>query len=151
AVVWVTHDPECEEIHGNRAGYEVLRVPVGQNVSKTAADPTPTRHFSMFVNGEAFPPEQLPVHRAARGDAMRNFEEEIHFDDGKATHLYGSAVTLRDLDGNPRGAIGAFVDVTRLKQAEEALKRADRRKDEFLAMLSHELRNPLTPILTAAR
>ena len=65
-------------------------------------------------------------------------------------HLYGSAVPLRDPSGPPRGAIGAFVDVTRLKQAEAALREADRRKDEFLALLSHELRNPLAPILTAA-
>jgi CheY-like chemotaxis protein len=42
------------------------------------------------------------------------------------------------------------VDVTRLKQAEAAMLEADRRKDEFLALLSHELRNPLAPILTAA-
>ncbi len=151
AVVWVTHDRDCNEIHGNKAGYEVLRVPIGQNVSKTAPDPEPTRHFSILVNSDAFPPDELPLHRAARGDELRNFEEEIHFDDGQVTHLYGSAVTLRDPDGVPRGAIGAFVDVTRLKQAEDALRRADRRKDEFLAMLSHELRNPLTPILSAAR
>ena len=41
--------------------------------------------------------------------------------------------------------------MTRLKQAEAALLDADRRKDEFLALLSHELRNPLAPILTAAQ
>ena len=151
AVVWVTHDRDSKEIHGNRAGYEVLRMPVGQNVSKTADDSTPTQHFSMFVNGAEYPADQLPIHRAARGDELRNFEEEIHFDDGRVTHLYGSAVTLRDSEGAPRGAIGAFVDVTRLKQAEDALRRADHRKDEFLALLSHELRNPLTPILTSAR
>jgi CheY-like chemotaxis protein len=43
------------------------------------------------------------------------------------------------------------VDVTRLKQVEAALREADRRKDEFLALLSHEMRNPLAPILTAAQ
>ena len=56
---------------------------------------------------------------------------------------------LRDPSGAPRGAIGAFVDVTRLKQVEGAMREAERRKDEFLALLSHELRNPLAPILTA--
>ena len=45
--------------------------------------------------------------------------------------------------------IGATVDVTERKQAEAALKEADRRKDEFLAMLAHELRNPLAPIRNA--
>src|SRR5262249_26691926 len=78
-------------------------------------------------------------------------EEELRFDDGQVTHLYGNVVPLRNPAGEPRGAIGAFVDVTRLKQAEAALRKADRRKDEFLALLSHELRNPLAPILTAAR
>src|SRR5262249_9089426 len=58
---------------------------------------------------------------------------------------------LRDASGKPRGAIGAYVDVSRLKEAEAALRAADRRKDEFLALLSHELRNPLAPILTAAQ
>ena len=43
-----------------------------------------------------------------------------------------------------------FRDITERKQSEEKLKEADRRKDEFLAMLAHELRNPLAPISAAA-
>jgi PAS domain S-box-containing protein len=43
-------------------------------------------------------------------------------------------------------AIGS--DITKLKQAEDALRDADRRKDEFLAVLGHELRNPLAPLST---
>ncbi|HEX5648015.1 MAG TPA: PAS domain S-box protein [Steroidobacteraceae bacterium] len=49
------------------------------------------------------------------------------------------------------GYIGSVFDVHERKEAEEALREADRRKDRFLAMLSHELRNPLAPIRTAAR
>jgi PAS domain S-box-containing protein len=52
----------------------------------------------------------------------------------------------------PDGVIQALcltVDITDRKQAEQAARDADRRKDEFLAMLGHELRNPLAPILTA--
>ena len=45
---------------------------------------------------------------------------------------------------------GIVMDVTARKRAEEALREADRRKDEFLAMLGHELRNPLAPIRNAA-
>jgi signal transduction histidine kinase len=44
---------------------------------------------------------------------------------------------------------GTLLDITERRQAEEALREATRRKDEFLAVLGHELRNPLAPILTA--
>ncbi len=47
--------------------------------------------------------------------------------------------------------LGAILDTTERKLAEEALRDADRRKDEFLAMLAHELRNPLAPIRNALR
>ncbi len=46
--------------------------------------------------------------------------------------------------------LGVMAEVTSLKQAELALREADQRKDEFLAMLAHELRNPLAPIRNAA-
>jgi CheY-like chemotaxis protein/nitrogen-specific signal transduction histidine kinase len=48
------------------------------------------------------------------------------------------------------GLVSFFRDITERKAAEEKLRAADRRKDEFLAMLAHELRNPLAPISAAA-
>jgi len=53
-------------------------------------------------------------------------------------------------DGTCRRMVGVMADITSLKQAELALLEADQRKDEFLAMLAHELRNPLAPIRNAA-
>jgi PAS domain S-box-containing protein len=51
----------------------------------------------------------------------------------------------------PEGGIASFFrDITDRKLAEQKLKDADQRKDEFLAMLAHELRNPLAPIAAAA-
>lgn len=52
--------------------------------------------------------------------------------------------------GTPIRFDGVTVDVTPQKQTEEALREADRRKDEFIAMLAHELRNPLAPIRNAS-
>jgi PAS domain S-box-containing protein len=63
--------------------------------------------------------------------------------------IHGKVVC--DTMGRPRSIRGVAIDVTARKQAEEALKDADRRKDEFLAMLAHELRNPLAPITSAAQ
>ena len=151
AVVLMASDAEGRDVRANRAGREMLRVRPDQNLSKTSGDPQTTRHFKVLVDNQEVPPRDLPLQRAARGIEVRDHEELIAFDDGGVVHLYGSAVPLRDATGRPRGAVGAFVDVTRLKQAEAALREADRRKDEFLALLSHELRNPLAPIVTAAQ
>jgi two-component system CheB/CheR fusion protein len=52
-------------------------------------------------------------------------------------------------DGSYAGHVGASLDTTDAVLAEQALKETDRRKDEFLAVLAHELRNPLAPISNA--
>jgi PAS domain S-box-containing protein len=52
--------------------------------------------------------------------------------------------------GTPVRFVGVLFDITERKALEESLKEADRRKDEFLAILAHELRNPLNPIRSAA-
>jgi signal transduction histidine kinase len=57
---------------------------------------------------------------------------------------------IKDADGSVSGIFVEGVDVTNRALADAALRDADRRKDEFLAMLAHELRNPLAPIRTAA-
>jgi len=147
AAVWISRDPACLDIRGNRAAYEMLRV----NPNENMYGPAVNRRFVIFIDGAEVPIDMLPLERAGRGEEVRSHEEEIRFGDGEVRHLFGSAVPLRDATGTPRGAVGAYVDVTRLKQVEAALREADRRKDEFLALLSHELRNPLAPILTAAQ
>jgi PAS domain S-box-containing protein len=63
-------------------------------------------------------------------------------------HTMWSEITAYPtLDG---GLAAFFRDITEQKQLEQSLREADRRKDEFLAMLAHELRNPLAPISAAA-
>ena len=65
--------------------------------------------------------------------------------------LQSHAAPRVSAEGTFLGAVGSSHDVTELIHAEEGLKEADRRKDEFLATLAHELRNPLAPIRQAAR
>lgn len=61
------------------------------------------------------------------------------------------AAPLTGADGLLRGWIGMNTDITERKLYEQQLLEADRHKDEFLAMVAHELRNPLAPIRTAAQ
>jgi len=65
--------------------------------------------------------------------------------------LLGLGRVEREGDGTPVRMSGINIDITDRKHAEEALREADRRKDEFLAMLAHELRNPLAPVVNAKR
>lgn len=60
-----------------------------------------------------------------------------------------AAKLIRDSDGRPLRTIGVLQDITERKRAEEELTKANRRKDEFIATLAHELRNPLAPIRNA--
>jgi two-component system CheB/CheR fusion protein len=59
------------------------------------------------------------------------------------------AVPLRNSDGSVREWVGSCTDVTEQRRAERELREANRRKDEFLAMLGHELRNPLAALRNA--
>ena len=59
-----------------------------------------------------------------------------------------SAATVRDLHDRVTGVVVVFRDESERRRTELALRNADRRKDDFLATLAHELRNPLAPIST---
>jgi PAS domain S-box-containing protein len=71
--------------------------------------------------------------------------------DGRYHAILAQGVPIRDASGRIQRWAGINLDISRLKNTERALLEADRRKDEFLATLAHELRNPLAPIRNAVR
>ena len=77
-------------------------------------------------------------------------EKQYLCKDGSALWATSSVSALRSQDGHFQGMVAIVVDVTERREAVDKLRDADRRKDEFLAMLAHELRNPLAPIASAA-
>ena len=80
------------------------------------------------------------------GQSFRNLEVDIERPDGSRMTALVNIDSIHDVNGQVIGAINVFHDMTALKQAQQQLEDADRRKDEFLATLAHELRNPLAPI-----
>ena len=97
------------------------------------------------------PPEYLPldethVAEARRRGACTPYEKEyIRKDGSRVPVLLGYAA----LDEGRDRYLCFVLDLTPQKRVEAALTEADRRKDEFLAMLAHELRNPLAPVRNA--
>ena len=122
AAVSIAHDRLCQVVTGNRTLYDMLRVPPQSNTSLTAPADQQLAHFKIHINGIAPPPNELPLQiSAATGVEIRNIEEDIVFDDGRAIHLLGNIVPLLDEQGLQRGAVAAFVDITERKKAEKKL------------------------------
>ncbi len=99
-------------------------------------------------------PDDLPCCMKTRVEAMQastpfTMEYRLRRRDGKYRWLLDNGVPRFAPDGVFSGYIGSCIDITDRKQIEEELRKSDRRKEEFLAVLSHELRNPLAPIQTA--
>lgn len=105
------------------------------------------------VHGTSRPPESCP-HTHSLQDGRPHCAEVNEFRlDGD---FLVSTTPLLDEQGQIVGAVHVARDITqrkraeeRLQKSEEALRQADRQKDEFLAMLAHELRNPMAPIRNA--
>lgn len=97
-------------------------------------------------------PRNIPLFKKtiATGEPFE-IEKRYVKPDGSIVWVSNTVSLIRTEGDEPIESILAVsVDVTERKDAEDALKQADRRKDEFLAMLAHELRNPLAPIGAAA-
>jgi signal transduction histidine kinase len=102
-----------------------------------------------FPDGRPMPRESSPVVRAIRGEVVDAIEARIERQDGTPGWVQVSAVPVFRDDGTVEMAVASVVDVTAEKTALAAADEAGRAKDEFTAMIGHELRNPLTPIVTA--
>jgi PAS domain S-box-containing protein len=110
---------------------------------------------SMEMFRERVHPEDLSrvtaaIERARREQTMFSSEHRIIRADNAAVTWVSSFGRFFYEEGIAARFVGVLFDITERKVLEENLKEADRRKDEFLAILAHELRNPLNPIRSAA-
>ncbi|HZW90985.1 MAG TPA: ATP-binding protein [Myxococcaceae bacterium] len=138
-------------VSGNRYATDLFSASPGANLSPRALAREGRAGFRLFRDGQEIPLEQIPIERAiATGSEVRNAEIDLVVDSEAPRHLVGSAAPLRAPGGEVTGAVAAFVDITEQHRAAQALRDSDRRKTEFLAVLSHELRNPLAAIVNAA-
>ncbi|HEX5069684.1 MAG TPA: PAS domain S-box protein [Vicinamibacterales bacterium] len=104
-----------------------------------------------IVNEHTRETVENPVHKALRSGAVVGLANHTVLIDrnGIEWPIDDSAAPIRQSDGSILGVVLVFRDIAERRRTEAALRAADRRKDEFLAVLSHELRNPLAPISMA--
>jgi len=102
------------------------------------------------MRGQGFDDLLREVLRTGRPFVGKERPATIHRD-GKAHETFYDFVyaPLRDLAGNTTGVISVAQDVTAQVQSRHAFQEAARNKDQFIAMMAHELRNPLAPIRNA--
>ncbi len=112
-----------------------------------------------LADGTLLPDTNTLMTRVLKGEAAgaHDLEVVVERPDGSRLTLVVNVVPLFDAQGKVNGTITCFYDITERSRLEretleqaQALADLDRRKDEFLAMLSHELRNPLAAMSNAA-
>ena len=128
----------------NRAGLEMVGLESLEHAKRTPVAEFFFPEDRPYIIGEFFP----QVLRDGQGEIEIRFR---HFQTGAARWMAYKVLTLTDHTGAPTGFATVSQDVTDRKARADDLIEADRRKDEFLAMLAHELRNPLAPLSNAVQ
>ena len=139
-MVWSTR-PDGYHDYYNRQWYEFTGVP-------------PNSTDGEGWNGMFHPDDQPRAwerwrHSLATGEPYE-IEYRLRHRSGEYRWVLGRARPVRDERGQIERWMGTCTDIHEQKQTRDELLTNNRRKDDFLAMLAHELRNPLAPISTAA-
>jgi PAS domain S-box-containing protein len=144
----VAHDAECRFISANAALSRLLGMDPESNISMT---PPPGEQIPYRIqrHGHDVPDDDLPMQFAIAHRTHVTNDIEIVRADGTVLYVQNDVEPLYDAQDQVCGCISVCVDLTEHKKIQQALRETDQRKDEFLATLSHELRNPIAPIRTA--
>ena len=141
AIVYLV-DENCRFLNVNKQWEEQLGLPYDVTIGKSLYDIFPKETADQFASNNQKVLQSGPTQF-----------EEVYSDHGVTRTYLSLKVPVHDAQGRAYAVCGISTDITDRKRTEEALRasqvaleKADRRKDEFLAMLSHELRNPLAPI-----
>ncbi len=128
AIILMAHDRDGGIITGNHAARELCRVDEWTNISKRGPEPERAAHFRLLKDGNELKPEEMPLHVVAKtGRELRDYSLEFVRDDGAECSLLGNIVPVFDSEGNPNGAVAAFLDVSQRKRGLELLRESEER------------------------
>jgi PAS domain S-box-containing protein len=104
------------------------------------------RPITLIIPAEREDEERSILEMIRRGERVEHFETVRVSKDGRRLDISLTISPVRDAAGRIVAVSKVARDITERKQAEEALREADRRKEQFIALLAHELRSPLAPL-----
>jgi len=125
--ILIAHGIDGRRITGNRAACEKFQIPTEGNFSKRTTDGTGPIHYTIRHDDVEVPPKDLPLHRALKGELIKDYLMDILFDDGAMNTLSCNAVPLLDEQGRVRGAVAAFLDITTHIRTAKALQDSEER------------------------
>jgi PAS domain S-box-containing protein len=140
-MVWSTR-PDGFHDYFNQQWYDFTGVPEGSTDGG--------QWNAMFHPDDRARAWEVWHHSLATGETYE-IQYRLRHRSGEYRWTLGRALPVRDESGNVTRWMGTYTDIHDQKIAEEELKDTSQHKDEFLAMLAHELRNPLAPICAAAQ
>ncbi len=126
--ILVAEDPACNFMIGNRKANEIFCTEMGANLSQTPPPGEDIPRYRYLISGRELSPEELPIQYAASHNVeVRDVELEAVHPDGSRYFFYGNASPVQDEQGQVRGSVGAFMEISELKHVQQELMRATER------------------------
>ncbi|MBD2169184.1 response regulator [Calothrix membranacea FACHB-236] len=137
--IGIAEDPQCQNIKVNPAFAKKLGISPENNASLIA--PTEQRpNFKVYREGKEVPIEELPMQYCTiHGVEVLDYEFDIVQADGTTLTLVEYVAPLFDEEGNTRGCIGAFLDITERKQSAQLLRNHQRWLEDVLNLMPRPL------------
>ena len=122
AYVWITN--RHDHLSPKMSNYAIQHLQLGEcGLQKVA--------FQTYQQGQLLPKKQWPLIRALQGETVSQCELQLRFEDGQQIDQIINAAPVIDEHGETIGAVGAGIDITVRKRAEEELKRSEARFHDF--------------------